>query len=77
MEGIRKYQNSLQYYRQKGIPQADLILEQGQKSYRNGAIGYLEYFQSLKQALDLKMNFLQTLNDYNQALIQLEYLMGR
>ncbi|WP_421751945.1 CusA/CzcA family heavy metal efflux RND transporter [Croceimicrobium sp.] len=77
MEGIRKYQNSLQYYRQKGLPQADLILEQGQKSYRNGAIGYLEYFQSLKQALDLKMNFLQTLNDYNQALIQLEYLMGR
>jgi len=74
---VLKYQGSLSYYRDKAIPQADLIIGNAQKSFENGAIDYVEYFQNINQGLELQFNFLNTLNGYNQAIISLEYLIGQ
>jgi cobalt-zinc-cadmium resistance protein CzcA len=67
----------LSYYKDKAVPQAELIIESAQKSLENGAINYVEYFQNLNQGLELKFNYLNTLNEYNQAIIDLEYLIGQ
>ncbi len=76
LQNVLKFKSSLDYYREKAVPQADLIIRNAQKSFENGAISYVEYFQNLNQALDLKFNYLNTQNGYNQALISLEYLIG-
>lgn len=70
------HRNSLEYYETSGLPQADLILKNARKSFENGAIDYVEYFQGLDQALDVKLNHLIALNGYNQSIIELEYLLG-
>lgn len=72
----RKHQTSLEYYRQNGLPQAGLILTQAQESFRNGDIGYVEYIQGLTRALAIRFNYLFLLNQYNQTIIQLEFLSG-
>lgn len=77
LQSVAKFQGSLNYYKQKAAPQADLILENAQKSFENGAINYVEYFQSLNQGLQIKFNYLNTLNGYNQSIIGLEYLLGQ
>lgn len=77
LQEILKLQGSLDYYKEQAIPQANLIIGNAQKSFENGAINYVEYFQNLSQALDLKFNYLSTLNEYNQAIINLEYLIGQ
>ena len=77
LQEILKQQSSLRYYQYKAVPQAELIMSNAQKSFENGAIDYGEYFQNLNQALELKFNYLNTLNNYNQAVINLEYLMGQ
>ena len=77
MQEVLKYQNSLNYYKEKAIPQADLIIENTQKSFDSGSIGYVEYFQNLNQGLELKFNYLELLNGYNQTIINLEYLIGK
>lgn len=77
LQEVRKYQGSLSYYRDKAVPQANLIIGNAQKSFENGAIDYVEYFQNLNQGLELKFNYLSTLNGYNQAIINLEYLIGQ
>jgi cobalt-zinc-cadmium resistance protein CzcA len=77
LQEVLKYQNSLTYYRDKAVPQANLIIENAQKSFDFGAIGYVEYFQNINQALQLKYNYLNNLNGYNQAIINLEYLIGQ
>ena len=51
-----------------------LIIE---KSFENGAIDYVEYFQNLNQGLQPKFNYLNTINGYNQAITDLEYLIGQ
>ncbi|MEQ8678105.1 MAG: TolC family protein, partial [Cyclobacteriaceae bacterium] len=77
VEEVNKFRNSLNYYNEKAIPQANLILDNAQKSFESGNIGYVEYFQNLNQALNLKFNYLNTLNGYNQAVINLEFLIGQ
>jgi len=74
---VLKYQEGLSYYKTQAVPQAELIISSTQKSFDNGAIGYIEYFQNINQGLTLKFNYLETLNGYNQAIISLEYLIGQ
>jgi cobalt-zinc-cadmium resistance protein CzcA len=77
LQEVLKYQSSMGYYKNQAVPQAELIIGNAQKSFENGAIDYVEYFQNLNQGLELKFNFLNTLNRYNQAIINLEYLIGQ
>ena len=77
LQEVIKYKGSLSYYNDKAVPQANLIIGNAQNSFENGAIGYVEYFQNLNQGLELKFNYLNTLNGYNQAIINLEYLIGQ
>ena len=73
---VLKYRESLNYYKDQALPQAELIVSSAQKSFDNDAIGYIEYFQNVDQGLKLKLNYLETLNGYNQAIIDLEHLIG-
>lgn len=74
---VLKYKGSLDYYQQKATPQSNLILDNAQKSFNAGAISYVEYFQNIQQALEIQFNHLGTLKDYNQSVLELEYLVGR
>lgn len=72
-----KQQSSLNYYEEKAIPQADMIIDNANKSFKNGAIDYIEFIQAMNQALEIKFNYIKTLNNYNQAVINLEYLINQ
>lgn len=72
-----KYNSSLDYYEKQALPEAELIIDQVTKSYRTGAMDYLEYVLSLGRALSIKENYLETLNNYNQVLISMEYITGK
>lgn len=71
-----KNKTSLDYHTAVALPNAQLIIEQAQKAWKGGEIGYVEYLQSLSAAIEIKQNHLQALNNYNQAVIEIEYLLG-
>lgn len=77
IQDFRKYKNSIDYYETLALPQADMIINQSTKSYRAGALDYLEYIQSLSRALQVKDSYLETLNQYNQSVIALEFIIGK
>ena len=72
-----KYNNSLSYYENQAIPEADLIINQATKSYKAGAIDYLDYIQSLYRALTIKQNYLDVLNNYNQTIVSIEFITAK
>jgi cobalt-zinc-cadmium resistance protein CzcA len=74
---LLKQQSSLNYYEEKAIPQADIIIDNANKSFKNGAIDYIEFIQAMNQALEIKFDYIKTLNNYNQAIINLEYLINQ
>ena len=72
-----KNNNSVDYYEKQAIPEADLIIEQATKSYKAGAMDYLDYILSLNRALSIKQNYLDALNDYNQTIISIDLVSGK
>lgn len=72
-----KYNNSLTYYENQAVPEADLIIGQATLSYKAGAMDYLEYIMNLGRALDIKQNYLDALNSFNQTIINIEFITGK
>ncbi|HNW69703.1 MAG TPA: CusA/CzcA family heavy metal efflux RND transporter [Bacteroidales bacterium] len=77
LQDYHKYKASLDYYETSAIPQSDLIIVQAGKSYKSGNIDYVEYVQSLDKALEIKANYLETLLNYNIAIIAIDELCGK
>ncbi|HEY5822968.1 MAG TPA: TolC family protein [Cyclobacteriaceae bacterium] len=76
MQQLTKSRNSLVYYTASALPNATLILKQSQKAFKEGEIGYAEYLLGVRSAISIKEGYLQTLNEYNQNKIHIEYLSG-
>ncbi|UYZ61173.1 TolC family protein [Hymenobacter latericus] len=74
---VRKFNTSLGYYQQTGLPQARTIIGASQRLFQAGEVSYLVLFQSLRQAFDIQTTHLTTLRDYGQALVELNYLRGQ
>ena len=72
-----KNSNSVDYYEKQAIPEADLIIEQATRSYKAGAMDYLDYILSLNRALSIKQNYLDAQNNYNQTIISIDFITGK
>ncbi|QEM03672.1 CusA/CzcA family heavy metal efflux RND transporter [Mucilaginibacter rubeus] len=73
---LLKSDRSVSYYESSALPNAELILKQAQIAFRNGEISYVEFVQALKTASDIRLAYLQALNQYNQSVYDLQYLTG-
>lgn len=77
IQNYQKDRQALTYYRESALPQATLIREQVTKAYRAGEIGYVELLQNLRTVSEIQTSYLAALNDLNQTLINLDFLLGR
>ncbi|MCF8238890.1 MAG: CusA/CzcA family heavy metal efflux RND transporter [Saprospiraceae bacterium] len=68
---------ALQYYETFGLNQSNAILEAAQLSYENGEISVADWLQFVAQAVAIKQSHLDALNDYNQLVIQYQYILGK
>jgi len=75
-QDLLKNSRSIAYYENSAIPNANLILKQAQLASQNGEIGYIEYLQALRTYSDIRFNYLQAINDYNQSIYSLQYIIG-
>ncbi len=71
-----KYRKMADYYLTMGLKQADEQIRIAQVSYELGEIGYLEFIQNMSLAMQTRFNYLETVQQLNQSVIQLEFLKG-
>ena len=77
MDEFVKYGSSVTYYETQALPEAALIIDQSIRSYKAGALDYLDYVLSLGRALSIRQNYLEALNNYNQTVINIEFITGK
>ena len=77
LQEYQKFYTLVNYYENMGLKQADEILRITQFAYTKGEIGYLEYIQNLTQAISIKSQYLEALNQLNQTIININYLTGK
>ncbi|RXK48233.1 CusA/CzcA family heavy metal efflux RND transporter [Aquirufa rosea] len=73
---LGKFSNSLKYYQQTGLPQAEWLIQTALKSYQQGEIEYVEMLQNTQQAWQIREQYLQEVLAYNQNIIQIETILG-
>lgn len=67
----------LGFYESSGLQQAAEIIGAATLSYNTGAISFAELSQYLGQAIGIRQNYLEVLNQYNQAAILYNYYVNR
>ena len=78
-QGLENYQQNkanVDYYKISALQNADLMLKQAKSGYRQGDIRFTEYLLVAKTALEIKENYLKSILQLNQSIIQLEFLTG-
>lgn len=76
-QALLRAQKALDYYQNEGSSSALEILRIAKVAYEAGNIGYLEYMQNQEAALELQLAHLNAINEYNQSIINLTYLLGK
>ncbi|MBK7628042.1 MAG: CusA/CzcA family heavy metal efflux RND transporter [Bacteroidales bacterium] len=77
IDEYNKYSNSVDYYEKQAVPEAEIIIDQATRSYKAGALDYLDYVLTLNRALTIRQNYLDALNSFNQTIIAIEYVTGK
>lgn len=76
MQQLQSVAELLLYYRQHGLPAADLLVEQSRKAYQAGEVHYVVALTSYQQALRIREEYAGAINTWNQLIIELEFLSG-
>jgi len=71
---LLKYQEAIDYYNETGKHLASEIIKVADMSYKHGEIDFFQYIQSLDNATQIEIEFLNNVLLYNNAKIDLQYL---
>jgi cobalt-zinc-cadmium resistance protein CzcA len=77
IDEYKKYASSADYYEKQALPEADLIIDQVSKSFKAGALDYLDYVLALERALSIRKEYLDALNSLNQTVVSIDYITGK
>jgi cobalt-zinc-cadmium resistance protein CzcA len=71
---LEKNKLALDYYETTGLVQADEIIAAATSAYEAGDISFAALTQYMAQAVGIRQNYLDQLQAYNQAAIELYFL---
>ena len=73
------YQNLAQYnyYKSTALPNAEIIISTAKVGFKSGDIGYIEYLQALQTATDVQLSYLYSVNQINQSIININFLINK
>lgn len=77
LQQLHTFQSLVDYYKATALPNADLITKNAGKAYMNGDISYVEYVQGLETALGIRTNYINAVNNFNQTVINLQFLANQ
>ena len=74
MAQLEQQSKELTYYEVEGGQLSEQILKAASGNFSNGEINFFQYIQSLENAYDIQLNYLDVLNRYNQTVLEINYL---
>ncbi|KMQ68208.1 acriflavine resistance protein B [Chryseobacterium sp. FH2] len=77
---LNQYQQDVQqyhYYLNQAVPNAKSIAKAAQLGYKTGEISYVEYLFALQTATDIELKYLQSIQQVNQTVININSLINQ
>jgi len=76
-KAYEKLTKTINYYKEHALQLSDEQIEAAVKSYKAGEIEYVDYIQNLNNAITVQQNYLQFLNQHNQLVVEIKFLLGQ
>lgn len=77
---LNQYQQDVdqyQYYVNQAVPNAKSIVKAAQLGYKTGEISYVEYLFALRTATDIELKYLQSIQQVNQTVVNINFLINK
>ncbi len=71
---LQANQQALSYYETSALPNAQQIIKAAELQLSKGEISFIEFSLLMNQAIETQSKYSDVLNEYNQTIIQLNYL---
>jgi cobalt-zinc-cadmium resistance protein CzcA len=71
---FEKYQRLLSYYLEQGLEQARVIQQTATLQMDAGEIDFFQYLQSMQRYTQTRLQYFETLRNYNHSILSVEYL---
>ncbi len=72
---LQQYNEAINYYETQGKSLSEEIIKTAERTFKEGEIDFFQYLQSIEIAKDMELTYLNNLNDYNQTIIAINYLI--
>ena len=72
---LQQYEEEINYYETQGRILSQEIIKTANRTFKEGEIDFFQYIQSLETAKEIQLNYLDQLNQYNQTIITINYLI--
>jgi cobalt-zinc-cadmium resistance protein CzcA len=72
---LRQHEESIDYYETQGKILSEEIIKTANRTFKEGEIDFFQYIQSLETAKEIQLSYLEQLNQYNQTVITINYLI--
>jgi cobalt-zinc-cadmium resistance protein CzcA len=71
---LEKHGASIRYYEKTGKQLADELYRVAQRSYDTGEIDFFRFVQSLDNAIEIELDYLDNLFKYNELVLDINFL---
>jgi len=72
---LNQYNEAIDYYNTQAKHLSKEIIKTAESSFKNGEIDFFQYIQSIENAKDIELTYLENLNKYNQTIIAINFLI--
>ena len=72
-----QYLSQYNYFITIALPNVETIISTATLGFNSGDIGYIEYLSALQTATDIQLTYLQTVNQLNQAVVNINFLISK
>jgi cobalt-zinc-cadmium resistance protein CzcA len=69
-------QNTIDYYEKIALINAEKIIKTANLQFKNGEINYIDWVLLINNALDIQSKYLENIRNYNDNMIELEFLLN-
>ncbi|RSK41769.1 CusA/CzcA family heavy metal efflux RND transporter [Mangrovimonas spongiae] len=72
---LEQHKEAVNYYKSEGSTLKEQIIKTANRTFKEGEINFFQYIQSLENASEIELSYLNDLNAYNQTVIQINHLI--
>ena len=72
---LEQFNEAIVYYEMQGKTLSEEIIKTAERSFKHGEIDFFQYIQSIENAKEIELTYLENLNKYNLTIIAINFLI--